>query len=78
MVAKLFGGEILKTPWNRQTDLYYNRINGSVFDLTDAQFDHPIHYEDTVSFIEEASQGFTGSEYDSLKKALLLKLEKLD
>ena len=41
VAADLFGGEILKTPWNERTDHYYNRIDGQVHDLTDDQFDAP-------------------------------------
>ena len=70
VIEDLFGGEILKTPWNEVTDHYYNRIEGVVYDLTDDQFDTPIHYENTPTIVENASQGFTESEYDNLKQAL--------
>ncbi len=70
VVQDIFGGEILKTPWNEQTDHYYNRIEGKVYDLTDDQFDAPVHYADTPTSFEDASQGFTKSEFGSLKHAL--------
>lgn len=76
VVAELFGGEILKTPWNERTDHYYNRIKGKVYDFTDAQFSKPVHYEDALSSEEEASQGFTDAEYTSLKNALLRNLDE--
>ena len=73
-IQELFDGDILKTPWNEQTDHYYNRIGGEVFDLTDDQFDTPIFYANALSSTEEASQGFTEIEYDTLKQALLRNL----
>ncbi len=71
VVFELFGGDILKTPWNERTDHYYNRIGGKRYDLTDAQFDEPIIYADTLSSVEDASVGFTTAEYTTLKAALL-------
>ncbi len=76
VIADLFGGEILCTPWNERTDHYYNRIDGKNFDLTDDQFDAPIHYADTVSSHDKAAVGFTDAEYDSLKNALLQNLKQ--
>ena len=75
VVAELFGGEILSTPWNEHTDHYYNRIDGVRYDLTDEQFAQPIDYADTPSSLEIASKGFSEFEFSSLKSALLANLD---
>lgn len=75
VIADIFGGEVLRTPWNEQTDHYYNRIDGAFYDLTDAQFDTPIQYANTLSSHEEASCGFSESEFASLRSALLENLD---
>jgi len=74
VVADIFGAEILSTPWNEQTDHYYNRLVERVFDLTDEQFDAPIFYADTVSSHQIASRGFTTEEFETLKSELLANL----
>ncbi len=77
VIADIFGGEILKTPWNEQTDHYYNQIDGSVYDLTDDQFEVPIHYANVASSKREANSGFTEQEYTTLREALLENLGDL-
>ncbi|MEM8748942.1 MAG: hypothetical protein AAGF28_01470 [Pseudomonadota bacterium] len=74
VVADLYGGDILKTPWNEQTDHYYNRIDGKVYDLTDDQFAEPIHYADDMSSYEEAQVGFSDAEFEALRSSLLANL----
>ncbi len=76
VVRDLFGGEILKTPWSVQTPHFCNCIDGQVYDFTDLQFETPITYLNEPSTIEEASAGYTGSEYESLRQALVNKLNE--
>ena len=71
VIADIYGGEILSTPWNDVTDHYYNRIDGKIYDLTDEQFAEPIFYADTPSNKQIASKGFTQTEYQALKSAFL-------
>lgn len=61
-----FGGEILKTKvagnWH-----FYNRINGQRYDLTESQFEEPIHYMDIQSTREEAFLDTNEKQYQYLK-----------
>lgn len=75
LIQEAYGGEIWKTPWNEQTDHYYNAFAGHRVDLTDDQFDHLIDYRDTLSSRSEAATGFTESEFQSLKSAFLKNIE---
>ncbi len=76
VIYDLYGGDILKTPWNEQTHHYYNSFNGERIDFTDKQFDAPIEYKDQPSSKDEASVGFTESEYESLKTAFIANMKE--
>ncbi len=80
VIHDLFGGDILRT---RYPELwhYYNRIAGKRIDLTDSQFSRPgarfappERYDDDVSDLDAAMEGIPQREYDTLRKALLLRL----
>lgn len=80
VVYDLFGGEILRT---RYPDFwhYYNQVEGKRVDLTDSQFyrtgarvPSPANYDDCLTTREKAMQGIPVSEYNALRKALLLEL----
>jgi hypothetical protein len=68
LINELFGGQILKTPLP-EGDHFYNRIDGQRIDLTDVQFDTPIHYLDIESDRTEALVGTSASKYAALKAA---------
>jgi hypothetical protein len=68
LVNELFGGEILKTPLP-DGDHFYNRIDGERIDLTDSQFDAPVHYLDLPSDRSEALAGTSIAKYEALREA---------
>ena len=72
VVHDLCGGEILKTEapggWH-----FYNFVNGERYDLTESQFDVPVHYANLTSDRAEAWAGTTKENY-SVLKARVVKL----
>ena len=77
VISELFGVEILRTPWNEQTDHYYNRVNGERFDFTDMQFEQPIKYMDTPTTIEEVNNVLKEASNGALKGILAYEEEPL-
>ncbi|MCO5161643.1 MAG: hypothetical protein M9939_10935 [Mesorhizobium sp.] len=69
VVQDVFGGELLKTKvgddWH-----FYNRIDGNRFDLTSAQFDVPIAYDDCPASRKDAFSDTSPGQYRSLRTAL--------
>lgn len=81
VIFDLFGGEVLRAQLGEVWH-YYNRINGKRCDLTDSQFsapgalfEAPKSYDDEVSSRDAAMKGIPQVEYDTLKRALLARLE---
>jgi hypothetical protein len=60
-----FGGEILKTPVGNDWH-FYNRVAGTVYDLTAEQFSVPPAYLDIPSSRDEALAGTAPDHYQSL------------
>ncbi|MEM7634924.1 MAG: hypothetical protein AAF299_10215 [Pseudomonadota bacterium] len=76
VVHDLFGGEILRTGLpGYDVDHYYNRIDGTVVDLTDSQFPAPVSYDDELASRADAMQCVLDSEYSVLRAALLAHLK---
>lgn len=82
VVHDLFGLEVLRTRmegiWH-----YYNRLDAQRMDLTDSQFTDPgarfappETYDDDTTTRDAAMEGIPHREYDALKAALLVELEK--
>ena len=60
-----FGGEILKTPVGNDWH-FYNRVAGTVYDLTAEQFSVPPAYLDIPSARDEALAGTAPDRYQAL------------
>lgn len=68
LIEELFGGRILKTKLQEGYH-YYNEIDGHRYDFTDSQFTSQMEYNDLQSSREEAEQGVTIDEMETLKNA---------
>jgi len=80
VVHDLFGGDVLRTRYPTFWH-YYNRIDGTVVDLTDGQFtwpgalfEAPSSYDDELSDQTSAMDGIPQREFATLKAALLEQL----
>ena len=65
VVLDRFGGEILKTPVGSEWH-FYNRVAGTVYDLTAEQFAVPPAYLDIPSTRDEALAGTAPDRYQAL------------
>ncbi len=77
LIQKLFGGEILKTPWSVETPHFYNMVDGQVYDFTSSQFAEPIHYADELSSFDEAKRGFSDDEFSRLDSLFIRNLDNV-
>lgn len=75
MVQDTLGGEIQKTQlaegWH-----YYNVIDHTRYDFTEAQFSESINYDDIPSNREEAFMDTNLNQYNYLKRSVELQLSK--
>lgn len=73
IVQDILGSYLLKTEtgggWH-----FYNRIDGQRLDLTDSQFDAPVHYDDREASRDEAFADTSTTQYETLVRAVLLRL----
>ena len=70
-----FGGEILKTLIGNQWH-FYNRVEGTIYDLTVEQFNEPPSYLNILSSQEEALAGTLPARYQTLAKRVRESLSK--
>lgn len=69
VVQDHFGGEILTTKTVGGTH-FYNRIDGTRWDLTISQFAEPIPFDDTPSSRDEAEHDTTLEKYQAITERL--------
>jgi len=62
-----FGGEILETPIENQWH-FYNRVDGTIYDLTAEQFPVPPIYLNILSSRDEALAGTLFTRYQALAR----------
>lgn len=74
---RLLGGEIVKTRTAGGTH-FYNRLDGTYWDLTVEQFDQPIPYENLPSDAAEAHEHASPAQLDALLADIAARAKQKD